>query len=252
VLAALDEELEYLFDLEYEWSGPQPMGDGVNYRIGRMPDGTTIVAATVNSMGMVETAIITSKLIRTWSPRLVGMIGLCGGRKEKGVNIGDIIVPTQTFHYQFGAFKEGRILKELRVENSDQQLLGIVSYLSKSDVLTTIRKGLPLGFPKPGTELRCLLGPMASADLVVKDANKLQEAVDADRKTIAIEMERYAFMKAAALARARWAVVAKSVSDYADADKSDDFREYAKRTSTYFFIEIAQAMTSTGLIDSTA
>ena len=101
----------------------RPMDDGVTYRTGRMPDGATIVAATANSMGMIETAIITSKFIKAWSPRLIGMIGICGGRKEKGLSIGDIVVPTQTFHYQFGSYKEGRLHKELRVENSDKQLL---------------------------------------------------------------------------------------------------------------------------------
>jgi nucleoside phosphorylase len=253
VVAALDEELDYLLDLPYEWSGPKPMDDGVTYRTGRMPDGATIVAATANSMGMIETAILTSKLIKAWSPRLIGMIGLCGGRKEKGLSIGDIVVPTQTFHYQFGAYKNGKLQKELRVENSDRQLLDIVTHLSKrTNTLAKIKSELPRGFPKPPTELRCHQGPMASADLVVKDVDKIQEAIDADRKTIAIEMESYAFMKAAALGRVRWTVVAKSVSDYADVDKNDDFRDYAKHTSTLFFTEIAQALMSTGLIDSAA
>jgi nucleoside phosphorylase len=86
VVAALDVELEYLLDLPYNWSGPKPAKDGVTYRVGHLPNVGIIVSATPNSMGMVETAVITSKLIKTWSPRLIGMIGLCGRAVQRSLN----------------------------------------------------------------------------------------------------------------------------------------------------------------------
>jgi nucleoside phosphorylase len=164
-------------------------------------------------------------------------------------SLGDIVVPTQTFHYQFGSYKDGVIHPELRVENSDRQLLDVVNHIARrTDALTRIKNALPRGFKKPLAELQCHFGPMASADLVVKDPNKIQQAIEADRKTIAVEMESYAFMKAAALARVRWVLVSKSVTDYADATKDDEFREYAKYTSTSFFVEVARTLFSNGHI----
>jgi nucleoside phosphorylase len=249
VIAALDEELDYLLELPYNWSGPRATDDGITYRIGQMENGPGIVASSANSMGLTATAILTAKVIKEWSPRLISMIGVCGGRKEKGVALGDIVVPTQTFHYQFGSFKDGVIHRELRVENSDAQLLDIVSHLARrTDVLARIKQSLPRGFVKPRTDLQCHLGPLASADLVVKDTAKFGEAIEADRKTIGVEMESYAFMKAAALARVRWALVVKSVSDYADATKDDEVREYAKYTSARFFVEVARMLMSDGHI----
>ena len=247
VVTAMDEELDYLLDQEYGWSAPRVSDDGVTYRHGMIDETWPAVATSANSMGLTATAILTAKVLKDWSPRLVAMIGICGGRKEKGLMLGDIVVPTQTFHYQFGSYEDGIIRRELRVENSDPQLIDIVTHLARrTDVLGKIKNVLSRGFRKPRNELQCHLGPIASADLVVKDVKKLGEAVDADRKTIAVEMESYAFMKAANLARTRWAIVAKSVSDYADAEKDDDLREYAKYTSTMFLLEVVRSLLSDG------
>jgi nucleoside phosphorylase len=88
---------------------------------------------------------------------------------------------------------------------------------------------------------------MASADLVVKDVEKFAEAIEAERKTIAVEMESYAFMRAARLADTRWYIVIKSVTDFADATKDDNWREYAKYTSAHFFVRFIRSFLPTAL-----
>ena len=89
----------------------------------------------------------------------------------------------------------------------------------------------------PGTVLRVLDGPMASADLVVQDETKLHDASGADRKSVAIDMESYAFLRATRIHRIP-AFVIKGVSDLADAAKSDDTREYAKFVATSVLREL--------------
>jgi nucleoside phosphorylase len=247
VCAALDEELDYLLEKPFGWSAPRIIADGLTYREGEYGDHVKIIAASANSMGLIPTAILTTKVLREWCPYLVAMIGVCGGRKEKGVFLGDVVVPTQSFHYQFGSYRDGKIQRELRVENTDQQLLDMVAHVGRrTDALLRIKQALPRSAAKPRHDLQCHTGPMASADLVVKDVEKFGEAIEADRKTIAVEMESYAFMRAASLARTRWTLVAKSVSDYADEAKADDFREYAKYTSTEFFLEVTRSLLTSG------
>jgi hypothetical protein len=94
VVAALDEELDYLLDRDYNpdysWSGPQPTDDGMTYRLGHLEGRGAVVATSANSMGLTEAAILTTKVIKTWSPRLLAMIGVCGGRKEKGLSLGNL------------------------------------------------------------------------------------------------------------------------------------------------------------------
>lgn len=243
VITALEEELDYLLDHDYSWSGPLFQQDGICYRRGSFTEGIDIIATSARNMGLVATAIVTAKVLKEWNPLMAAMIGVCGGRQEKGLNIGDIVVANKCFHYQFGAFENGEIARELVVENIEPRITDIAEHLiNRTDVLSDIQKLPPRGFRKPNTILRGYIGPMASADLVVKDVEKFGEAIDADRKTIAVDMESYAFMKAAKLTRTQYAFVIKSVSDFADAEKNDDFREYAKFTSTHFFLNILQKL----------
>jgi len=243
VITALGEELDYLYELPLGWSDLKVQKDRISYRRGHLAQDIDVIAASAHSTGLTATAILTAKVLKEWSPSVIAMIGICGGIKAKGVNIGDIVVASQCFHYQFGAFEDGKVTRELRVENTEPQVIDVVEHVTRrTQVLSEIQQSLPRGFKKPNTVLQCYVGPMASADLVVKDVEKLGEAVEADRKTIAIDMESYAFMSAARLANTRWSFVVKSVSDFADAKKDDEYREYAKYTSTRFFIQMVQSL----------
>lgn len=245
VISALDEELDYLYELPLQWSGPIIADDGLTYRRGKLLDGLTIVATTSRAMGLTATAITAAKALKEWRPRLVAMIGICGGRKAKEVNIGDIIVASQSFHYQFGAFKDGKIERELHVENTDGQLLALVEHFTRrTPMLSGIQNSVPRGFKSPKTTLNCHIGPIASADLVVKDVKKLGEAVEAERKTIGIDMETYAFMRAARLAGTRMTLATKAVTDFADAKKDDEYREYAKYAVANFFVTLVKDLAS--------
>ncbi len=251
VITALEEELDYLYDLPLEWSGLQLLQDGLTYRRGRLNEELDIIATSARSLGLTSTAITTAKAIKQWNPKIAALIGICGGRKEKGVMIGDVVVASQCFHYQFGAFENGKIQRELRLENTDSQILDVVEHVARrTQVLAKIQQSLPRGLKMPNTTLRYHIGPIASADLVVKDIEKFAEAIEADRKTIAVDMESYAFMRATRLANTRWSLVLKSVSDYADDNKDDDYREYAKFITVAFFYEVVSHLVS--MIDERA
>jgi nucleoside phosphorylase/DNA-binding NarL/FixJ family response regulator len=245
VVSALSEELDYLYDLPLGWSEPQSQPDGVTYRYGNLNGGVKIVASCAGCMGLTATAILTAKILKEWKPRMAAMIGVCGGRKEKGLSIGDIVVPDKCFHYQFGAFKDGKIERELRVENPHHQTLQFIEHqIRRTQVLSEIDNEVPRGCLRPKTRLAAKIGPMGSADLVVKDIKKFGDAVSADRNTIAVDMESYAFMKAARLSSTEKFFVIKSVSDYADAAKDDEYREYSKFTAVRLFYKIVSKLTA--------
>lgn len=241
-VAALDEELDCLFDMPLGWGGVHLQSDGLSFRRARLVGNTDIIATSARGMGLVATAVMVAKALKEWKPIVAIMIGICGGRKEKGINLGDIIAPDQCFHYQFGAFRDGRIERDLKVENTEGQILDLVSHMKRTPVLSKIRRSVPRAYRRPASPLQCHIGPMASADLVVKDTSKFGEAIEADRRTLGVDMESYAFLRAAKLASVRWAFVAKAVTDFADAKKDDDYRDYAKYVSTAFAIELARGL----------
>lgn len=234
IVSALREELDYLLDREnLDWSPLITMVDGMHIRECFINGYKIVVANASGKMGLTECAIMTTRTILGCKPDFIAMIGVCGGFKKRSVNIGDVIVAEKSFHYQFGAFEDGYIKRELKVCDVDNHYFtDIIEFLDQKK-MSEIQTSSPRGMKKSDKVLKMLYGPMASADLVVKDESKLEEAKEAERKLIAVDMESYAFLRAANLLGAK-ALVIKSVSDFADSEKGkdDDLREYAKYNAT--------------------
>lgn len=239
IVSALREELDYLFDKEELCWGPLCDLDNKLQVRECSADNFRIVAANASGkMGLTESAILTTRVILGCKPDIIAMIGVCGGFKTRGVNIGDVIVAEKSFHYQFGSFEDGSIQRELKVCEIDHRYFSkILDFLNQAK-MSEIQTSSPRGMKKSDKVLKVRSGPMASADLVVKDENKLNEAKIAERKVIAVDMESYAFLRASELHGVK-AVVVKSVSDFADSQKGedDDLREYAKYNATEALVQ---------------
>ena len=87
----------------------------------------------------------------------------------------------------------------------------------------------PDGLPAP-RPFRVHVGPIASGNMVVEDANVFRTLSASMRKVLGLEMEASAI---GALARDHelWMIVAKGVMDFADAEKNDHFKHFAARAS---------------------
>jgi nucleoside phosphorylase len=77
---------------------------------------------------------------------------------------------------------------------------------------------------------------MASGASVIADDDAARSIVTQQRELLAIEMEAYAVMAAAEYVDdpKPIAIIIKSVCDYADAKKNDDWQKYASYTSVAF------------------
>jgi len=84
--------------------------------------------------------------------------------------------------------------------------------------------------PDP-TPLKLHLGPIASGNQVMEDAEIFPLLADSVRKVIGVEMEAAAIGTLAHTAQLRYSVVMKAVMDHADPDKSDNFKPFAARAS---------------------
>jgi len=234
IISALREELDYLYDKEdLNWGPLSELDNKIQVRECIVNDCKFVATHASGKMGLTESAILTTRVVLACKPIFIAMIGVCGGFKNRGVNIGDVIVAEKTFHYQFGSFQDGCIQRELKVCEVDNICFAkLIDFLDQAR-MSEIQTNSPRGMKKSDKVLKVRSGPMASADLVVKDENKLNEAKMAERKVIAVDMESYAFMRASNLLGVQ-AVVVKSASDFADSEKGkdDDLREYAKYNAT--------------------
>ncbi|MEA5535988.1 hypothetical protein [Crocosphaera sp. XPORK-15E] len=242
VISALKSELDYLLDREdFNWSKfeDDPISS-LQYKIGTLPEtDITIAAAYARGMGLTDSAILTTQAITAFKPELLGMIGICAGREDKGVNIGDLIIPDKAYHYRFGSFKNGKIEKEQKVEQINQKYSQYMRSFFTEEIMGEIHtnkkiKGTlkPDRNPKVWNEQDMAMG---SSDFVVKDVTLVEEAAEWERKLVGIEMESYAVLRTANLLNTK-AIIIKAVIDLADPHKNDSYFYYTTYLATEAFI----------------
>ena len=92
---------------------------------------------------------------------------------------------------------------------------------------------------KPDYELRAHFGPLASGAAVVANHQVFETLLNQHRNLLGIEMEAYGVVMACkGSGKPRpIPVVMKSVCDYADRDKDDDYQEYAAHRARFFSTE---------------
>ncbi len=250
VLAALYEELEKVFDderstarfpLQLSWS--RHTLDGLKTRYWRtvLDEQHELIAVTPDSMGLTETAIVATAAFKTFKPSLAAMIGICAGRHDKGVRLGHIVVPTHAFHYQFGARTENELKPEIRAESVDSSFSTAAQSISGHESFPIWMNEKHPKAIRPKARCECHVGPMASSDYVAKWDELIKHAANMDRKVIGIDMESYAFLRAAKqCGLARESFIVKCVTDYADKDKDDQIREWAQVAAARFFYSMLQ------------
>jgi len=237
VTALRNPEMAAVHNLPWNWNPIEPLDDVTFIRRGRIDTAYgsfSVAAASAPRMGMVATALLTSKLISSYRPRFVAMTGICAGIKAK-VNIGDVILANPTWDWQNGKRVRDRRKADFFIEPHQ---LAIPEYIRvRFEELSTIPsiwediRRTWLGHEAGPVQLH--IGPIASGSAVVADHRVLEQIREQHRKLLGVEMESYGALAAAAMASypRPTAFAIKSVCDFADSTKSDDYQDYAAFTS---------------------
>jgi nucleoside phosphorylase len=197
--------------------------------------------------GTVGGAISSIVALRATRPTLVLMIGPCGGLKKE-TKLGDVVIANRAFHFQFGAFSEGKMQRELRSVDLHDRVRGLIWAVSAS-TFPALVKQIFEKWPEENNNRRpevCPawhMQPIASSDLFLKDLDKIQEAVNAERKVAAVDMEGYAFMRAAVHSGTPLGgIVVRTVGDFAD-DTESAIRhlDYANYSAAHFAFALLNA-----------
>ncbi|MBR5365629.1 MAG: hypothetical protein IK132_05260 [Clostridia bacterium] len=199
--------------------------DGREYRL---------LHARCAEMGMTAAAALTMKLICTFRPHYLIMVGIAAGvaLTEVAEQIyGDVIVPDVVWNYAVGKFvsPEAAFIT-----------YGDVGFLPRStsvavpeEILSCVREAAA----SPENQCHVLVGPMACGSTVVANRKVLDKQVYSQFKgTMGLDMESYAVVYAALHAPEPrpLPLVVKSVCDYANSEKSDQYQKFAAYTSCEF------------------
>lgn len=208
----------------------------------------TIVLTMLPEMGMTSSACLTTKILQTFSPNQIYMIGICGGIKGE-VELGDIIVASTSWDYGSGKIKprspQSTNSTYYELEPSPNQ---ISIYPTISSEITTYKDTIISEIVKEWNELhpeknispQLHLSPMPSGASVICDEKVFSDIIRPQhRKCIGLDMETYGvYFSVKNVSEKQIDFVSiKCVSDYANIEKNDDYHEVCCYTSANFLLK---------------
>lgn len=247
IITALQVEMEAVRRLPWNWTPDIALDDSQFFSQGTFLSGgqeRSVVAAVSGRMGMVSAAILASKLIKRFRPRLIAMPGICAGVRDKA-KLGDVICADMSWDYQSGKHVSTQnalngFLMDPHFIPADAFVSARVAQLSNDEAVSlSVWRGW---HPKRDAPPKLLRGPVASGSAVLADRQFTESIRLQQRKLLAVEMELYGVFFAAEQAPRPKPVALgmKSVCDFADEEKSDELQSYAAYTSACYLQEFCE------------
>lgn len=212
----------------------------------------SIVSAAAPRMGMPSAAVLASKIITNFRPRMIAMTGICAGRGGKS-QLGDVIIADPSFDWGSGKIDthEGKprfrpsphqLDLDVDVAETLREMFDDVGLCAK------IRERCPSTLGRG--DLKVHIAPMASGASVVANSSTFEGLLDKNRDVMALEMEAYGvFAAAAGCSKPRpLPLVMKAVCDFADENKADDAQAFAAAASAFSFYEAIKHLFSSDQI----
>lgn len=206
----------------------------------------SLIAAAAPRMGMSASAVLASKVIAQFRPRILAMVGICAGRFGKA-NIGDVIVADPCWDWGSGKIETKDDHPTFRpaphqIEIDTDVLAQLKDCCVDVSTLAKIKEQFPGN--KPHNEIKVHFAPLASGASVIASAEVFEELLSQHRNLTGIEMEAYAVAlacKGSGKPRPH-CVIMKAVCDFADKDKTDDYQAYAAHTSSRLLLHAAHTL----------
>lgn len=244
IVTAVKVETEAVKKLSTQWK-KEPMGDDsttLYYTTEFINNGRklNVVTAQQSEMGMTAAATLSCKIIERYRPKYIIMVGIAAGiGNEK--NYGDIIVATEVWNYSSGKYvsvKEAdeSMLLQFTPEPKSIQLNATIAEIVSQDFrgkLFEIKQGWQ---EAPIYDLNLVCGPLACGCAVVSNKEIVEELIKKhSRKTVGLDMESYGIFYAARhQPGSAIPICIKSICDFADSEKGDNYQKYAAYTSANF------------------
>lgn len=245
IICALKDEFEQLINVEQD-----------KWKLKTSKSGWLIANAIFEGVGGVNFSVRA-----TWSPSMgreavlaliqnmlsevdvncIAMTGICAGRRGK-VSLGDVIFADRLWSYDSGKkvvengvefFQGDQIQYQLQ-----PKLVQRIQNLNVDNELWPIERP-PVLVSKP---FNIHIAPIATGAAVIEDINIFKNLSNSMRKVLGIDMEASALGTIGAFNQIP-IIVAKAVSDFADENKDDRFRDFASYASAHCMIQLLKNCT---------
>lgn len=185
-------------------------------------------------MGLVNMAIIASKAIELFQPKIVAMSGICAGFEGESDYL-DIVVGSTCWEYQTGKWKDGVFKQEpYQSELNSSLQIDLEQFAQDRNIINEVRRDQ---FATKLKEMRIIVAPISSGSAVIADQDIMEKIGGQHRKVAALEMEMYSMYEAASQSLSKPLFFgAKTVVDLGDSNKGDDYQDVGCITSARFVV----------------
>jgi len=221
----------------HEWKARTLTGDDQIYDVAEFErDGKqrSLVHAKISEMGMTAAAATAMKVIFTFRPRYLIMVGIAAGVVKSELEdqrYGDVIVPDVVWNYSAGKFVSPE-MAEIRYEN-----MGFLPRSTAEQIPEGILPYLRKAAKSDENPCHVYIGPMACGSTVVANRELLDKQIYTQyQHTAGLDMESYAVVYAANHSNdpRPTPIIVKSVCDFANSEKSDEYQRFAAYSSCEF------------------
>lgn len=189
-----------------------------------------IITAQQSVMGMTAATVLTMKAIEKFRPRYVIMSGIAAGTGDEAKQIyGDVIVPDVIWDYSTGKFVGP---DETEIRFGDIGFLPRPRSVYTDEIIMDIIKST---MGREDNEFHVHIGPLACGSSVVANRAVVEKQVlSLFPKTVGLDMESYsvAFTCQNSTAPQPTPIIVKSICDFANSEKSDQYQKFAAYTSS--------------------
>lgn len=250
IICALNNpELDQILKISANWKKLSIKNDATQYFVGnfeREEKKLKIVCASPPQMGMVASATLAMKMINTFKPKYITMTGIAAGYSGNDLGFGDILIADQSYDGTSGKITTLENMEKSFSPNPtpiplDSDLKEKLRGYENHEILSKIKRGY--NGKAPNTELKVKVGPLVSVPFVIQNEFEFKSFKENQRKLVGLEMEAFGIFYSANNAPnpKPKPIVIKSVCDFGDSKKDDNYQIYAAYTSAQFFYEFALA-----------
>ena len=248
VICALNfPELDQIMKIPANWEKLSIENDATQYFTGtfeRDKKKLSVVCASPPQMGMVASATLAMKMINSFKPKYIVMTGIAAGYSGNELGLGDILVADQSYDGTSGKITTLQNMEKSFSPNPtpipiDSDLKERLRVYENHEILSKIKR--KFNGNTPNSELRLKIGPLVSVPFVIQNEGEFKSFKENQRKLIGLEMEAFGIFYSANNAPnpKPKPIVIKSVCDFGDSKKDDDYQIYASFTSAQFLYEFA-------------
>ena len=203
-------------------------------------DHLNIVLLSLPHMGNINSSIAVTQAIEVWNPRFIISVGIAGGIKNDDAQLGDLIVAEQVVYYENAKKVDIDTIRRYSSQPSSMELLNYSHNLNTDEWFLNVAVNPPIELKR---KPKIYFGPVLTGEKVISSKVFLDEMKKVFPKSIGIEMEGYGIALASfqSVNRPGFLLI-KSICDWADNSKNDDWQQYAAHISASYTVSFLKSL----------